>query len=108
MAAPGAAACTSIPPAPNLLANPAGSSRLHACTSGTALLHSRPPTHRVAALPPLPHHAPSLPRPAPPGLPQADYHKEHFQAYPHINSPLVLVKLLSQHQGDARLPQLGS
>lgn len=39
---------------------------------------------------------------------QADYHKEHFQAYPHINSPLVLVKLLSQHQADARLPQLGS
>lgn len=31
-----------------------------------------------------------------PSLPQAEYHKENFQVYAHVNSPQVLVKILSQ------------
>ncbi len=30
---------------------------------------------------------------------QGDYHKENFQSYAHINSPQVLIKILSQAQG---------
>lgn len=41
--------------------------------------------------------APRSPPPHALGPPwQADYHKENFQAFPHVNSPQVLVKLLSQ------------